>query len=169
MEFPNGAILCFFKSTLVEIPKFESCSFFSKSDSYKFLRGIFFQVAIPIIPTIRVVVTFNKFEELANSEEFGTPLSSPAHFSESKGKENNETSISSSGSWLSWIKGSSRDQTSSMQEDCIEDIDPFVIPTDYSWIDSKEKKRRSKAKKAKNKNLKKPTLKPKELDGEVKE
>jgi hypothetical protein len=130
-------------------------------------QSLYLQVAIPIIPTIRVVVTFNKFEELASLEEFGTPLSSPAHFSELKSKENNETS--NSGSWLSWIKGTSRDQASSLQEECVEDIDPFLIPTDYLWIDAKEKKRRSKAKKAKSKTLKKPSLKSKELDGEAKE
>ncbi|MCO5604108.1 hypothetical protein L7F22_058266 [Adiantum nelumboides] len=37
-------------------------------------------VAIPIVPTIRVVVTFNKFEEVSAAEEFVTPLSSPTHF-----------------------------------------------------------------------------------------
>ena len=124
-------------------------------------------MAIPIIPTIRVVVTFNKFEELVNSEEFSTPLSSPTHFPESKDKQN-ETSQSSSGSWLSWIRGS-RDQVGSsslVQEDCAEDIDPFVIPSDYTWIDMKEKKKRLKAKKAKSKKPKNPV---KSTDGEGKE
>ncbi|MCO5575897.1 hypothetical protein L7F22_029704 [Adiantum nelumboides] len=107
------------------------------------------KVAIPIIPTIRVVVTFNKIEELSMSEEFGTPLSSPAHFSDSKGKDHE--SSESSVSWLSWIRGSkdSTSRTFSMREDSVEDMDPFVIPGDYTWIDMKEKKRRLKAKKAK--------------------
>ncbi|KAK8507576.1 hypothetical protein V6N12_072830 [Hibiscus sabdariffa] len=55
------------------------------------------KVAIPIVPTIRVLVTFTKFEELQPMEEFSTPLSSPAHFQDSKSKE-------SEGS-TSWIRG----------------------------------------------------------------
>lgn len=120
------------------------------------------KVAIPIIPTIRVVVTFNKIEELSTSEEFGTPLSSPAHFSDSKGKDH-ESSESSS-SWLSWIRGSREPngRTFSLQEDSVEDMDPFLIPGDYTWIDMKEKKRRLKAKKAKAKRAaaKKSSSKP---------
>ncbi|WRX20504.1 Ankyrin repeat domain-containing protein 13 - like 1 [Theobroma cacao] len=38
------------------------------------------KVAIPIVPTIRVLITFTKVEELQPIEEFSTPLSSPAHF-----------------------------------------------------------------------------------------
>lgn len=120
------------------------------------------KVAIPIIPTIRVVVTFNKIEELSTSEEFGTPLSSPAHFSDSKAKDH-ESSESSS-SWLSWIRGSREPngRTFSLQEDSVEDMDPFLIPGDYTWIDMKEKKRRLKAKKAKAKRAaaKKSSSKP---------
>lgn len=120
------------------------------------------QVAIPIIPTIRVVVTFNKIEELSSAEEFGTPLSSPAHFVDSKGK-GHESSESSS-SWLSWIRGSrdSMNKASSMREESVEDMDPFLIPGDYTWIDMKEKKRRLKAKKAKARKSRKPPSKPAE-------
>ncbi|KAH7288998.1 hypothetical protein KP509_31G052900, partial [Ceratopteris richardii] len=111
------------------------------------------KVAIPIVPTIRVVVTFNKFEEVSMSKEFGTPLSSPTHFSEAKGKE---LEASHSSSWLSWTRGS-KDQnasTSSVQQDYVEDMDPFVIPSDYTWIDMKEKKRRLKARKSKTRSRK---------------
>ncbi|GAY35197.1 hypothetical protein CUMW_014900 [Citrus unshiu] len=38
------------------------------------------QVAIPVVPTVRVVVTFTKFVELQSTEQFFTPLSSPRHF-----------------------------------------------------------------------------------------
>lgn len=122
------------------------------------------KVAIPIIPTIRVVVTFNKIEELSMAEEFGTPLSSPAHFSDSKGKGHELSE--SSGSWLSWIRGS-RDpmnRTSSMREESVEDVDPFLIPPAYTWIDTKEKKRRLKAKKAKAKRARKPSTKSAEKE-----
>ncbi|KAI3816893.1 hypothetical protein L1987_10678 [Smallanthus sonchifolius] len=55
----------------------------------KLPQGMFpVKIAIPIVPTIRVLVTFTKFEELqSSSEEFLTPLSSPAHFQDSKSKE----------------------------------------------------------------------------------
>ncbi|MCO5560456.1 hypothetical protein L7F22_014071 [Adiantum nelumboides] len=120
------------------------------------------KVAIPIVPTIRVVVTFNKFEEVSTAEEFVTPLSSPTHFADSKGKEHDL--VSQTKSWLSWIRGS-RDQvasTSSVQHDFVEDMDPFVIPSDYTWIDTKEKKRRLKVRKSKIKKTKRPASKPAE-------
>ena len=46
------------------------------------------QVAIPIVPTIRVLVKFMKFEELQPMEEFSTPLSSPAHFQDARSIRN---------------------------------------------------------------------------------
>lgn len=108
-----------------------------------------FQIAIPIVPTIRVLVTFTKFEELQPTDEFATPPSSPTNFEESKSKETD-----SSGSWYSWVRGSRAPQSNG---DSIggrsfkEDADPFYIPSDYTWVDANEKKRRMKAKKAKGK------------------
>ncbi|KAJ0721638.1 putative ankyrin repeat domain-containing protein [Helianthus annuus] len=68
------------------------------------------KIAIPVVPTIKVLVTFTKFEELqSSSEEFSTPLSSPAHFQDVKTKE-----PEGSGSWISWMKGSHRGQSSAM-------------------------------------------------------
>lgn len=131
----------------------------------KLPEGVFpVKMAIPIIPTIRVVVTFNKIEEISSTEEFGTPLSSPAHFADSKGK-GHESSESSS-SWLSWIRGSrdSMNRASSMREESVEDMDAFLIPGDYTWIDMKEKKRRLKARKAKARKPRKPPPKPAEKE-----
>lgn len=109
------------------------------------------QVAIPIVPTIRVLVTFTKFEELQPAEEFSTPLSSPAHFQDSKSKETEGSS-----SWISWMRGSRGGQSSDSDSHRYKDeIDPFLIPADYTWVDANEKKRRMKAKKAKNKKHKK--------------
>lgn len=109
------------------------------------------KVAIPIVPTIRVLVTFTKFEELQPTEEFCTPPSSPAHFQDAK-------SELSTSSWLSWMRGSRGGQSSDSEGRSFrEDIDPFHIPADYSWVDANEKKRRMKAKKAKNKKHKKHT------------
>ncbi|XP_011038500.1 PREDICTED: ankyrin repeat domain-containing protein 13C-A-like [Populus euphratica] len=110
------------------------------------------KVAIPIVPTIRVLVTFTKFEELQPSEEFSTPLSSPAHFQEAKSKE----SEGASSSWISWMRGSRGGQSSDSDSHRYKDeIDPFLIPSDYTWVDANEKKRRMKAKKAKNKKHRK--------------
>ncbi|KAF9609641.1 hypothetical protein IFM89_017780 [Coptis chinensis] len=39
-----------------------------------------------------------------------------------------------------------------------EEVDPFHIPSDYTWVDANEKKRRMKAKKARNKKNKKQTV-----------
>ncbi|XP_052184825.1 uncharacterized protein LOC127796627 [Diospyros lotus] len=105
------------------------------------------KLAIPIVPTIRVLITFTKFEELQPAEEFSTPLSSPVHFEDAKSKES-----SGSTSWISWMRGSHGAQSSDSESRSFRDeVDPFHIPTDYAWVDANEKKRRMKAKKAKNK------------------
>lgn len=109
------------------------------------------QVAIPIVPTIRVLVTFTKFEELQPVEEFSTPLSSPAHFQDAKSKE-----AEGSTSWISWMRGSRGGQSSDSDSHRYKDeIDPFDIPSDYTWVDANEKKRRMKAKKSKSKKHRK--------------
>ncbi|PKA59228.1 hypothetical protein AXF42_Ash001321 [Apostasia shenzhenica] len=102
------------------------------------------KIAIPIVPTIRVLITFTKFEELhPSSDEFSTPLSSPTHFQDSKAK-NTETS----NSWYSWVKGNRGVQSSDEIERKIwkDEADPFHIPSDYTWVDANEKKRRMRAK-----------------------
>lgn len=109
------------------------------------------KIAIPIVPTIRVLVTFTKFEELQPIEEFSTPLSSPAHFQDSKSKESEGST-----SWISWMRGSRGGQSSDSEGRSFRDeVDPFSIPSDYAWVDANEKKRRLKAKKAKSKKHKK--------------
>lgn len=109
------------------------------------------KVAIPIVPTIRVLVTFTKFEELQPVEEFSTPLSSPAHFQDAKSKESEGST-----SWISWMRGSRGAQSSDSDSHRYKDeIDPFHIPSDYTWVDANEKKRRMKAKKSKSKKHRK--------------
>lgn len=102
------------------------------------------------MPTIRVLVTFTKFEELQPVEEFSTPLSSPAHFQDAKSKE-----AEGSQSWMSWMKGSRAQSSDSEARGFKDEVDPFHIPSDYTWVDANEKKRRMKAKKAKNKKNRK--------------
>ncbi|CAF2089476.1 uncharacterized protein LOC103874596 [Brassica rapa] len=116
------------------------------------------KIAIPIIPTVRVLITFTKFEELQPSEEFSTPPTSPV-FHDAKSSDS-----SSSASWVSWMKGTrgggqSSDGDSNRYKDS--EVDPFMIPSDYKWVDSAEKKRRMKAKKARiRKNRKQGASKP---------
>ncbi|CAA7025996.1 unnamed protein product [Microthlaspi erraticum] len=110
------------------------------------------KLAIPLIPTVRVIVTFTKFEELQPCEEFVTPPSSPVfHDAKSSSENPSSASGSGSGSWVSWMKGGraggqSSDGESNRYKD--NEVDPFLIPSDYKWVDSAEKKRRMKAKKA---------------------
>ncbi|KAH0673477.1 hypothetical protein KY284_024564 [Solanum tuberosum] len=109
------------------------------------------KVAIPIVPTIRVLVTFTKFEELEPVDEFSTPLSSPTNFQDAKSKESDGST-----SWISWMKGNRDELSSDSRNHSFQDeIDPFRIPSDYAWVDANEKKRRMKAKKARNKKHKK--------------
>ncbi|EPS61629.1 hypothetical protein M569_13166, partial [Genlisea aurea] len=116
------------------------------------------KIAIPVVPTIRVMVTFTKFEELPSTEEFSTPPSSPpAHFEDAK---STMSSSSSASSWISWMRGGGEQQQQQQIENengrfLRDDVDPFHIPSDYSWIDANEKKRRVKAKKGKIKKHKK--------------
>ncbi|XP_057499143.1 uncharacterized protein LOC130783487 [Actinidia eriantha] len=116
------------------------------------------KVAIPVVPTIRVLVTFTKFEELQPVDEFSTPPSSPT----AAGRESPAVMMqSSSSSWFQWIKspyqrpGSSTGGSSSR----IENIqDPFAIPPDYTWVTAEAKKKKmqekSKSKKGRNQNQK---------------
>jgi hypothetical protein len=121
-------------------------------------------VAIPVVPTIRVVVTFTKFEEMKPSEEFSTPLSSPRHFQDAKVAE--VRTAATNGSWLYWIRGSqnlAKEGTlNGLEEQLDEEADPFLIPSDYLWVDMEEKKKRMREKKGKSKKEKKPPLYPKE-------
>ncbi|XP_020259965.1 ankyrin repeat domain-containing protein 13C-A [Asparagus officinalis] len=104
------------------------------------------KVAIPVVPTIRVLVTFTKFEELQPSEEFSTPPSSPGAKS--------PTPQAQSTSWLQWIKVPYRQTytTVSGPSSRVEDIqDPFLIPSDYTWTTPEAKKKKMQENKGKSK------------------
>jgi hypothetical protein len=126
-----------------------------------------FQVAIPVVPTIRVVITFTKFEELKSQEEFSTPVSSPTHFQDSKEKEGDAPPAG--GSWFSWIRGSQNQGTNGavhLENHLEEEVDPFQIPSDYIWVDMNEKKRRMKDKKGKTKKGKKPVSSRRDMESD---
>ncbi|XP_031483145.1 uncharacterized protein LOC116252770 [Nymphaea colorata] len=114
------------------------------------------KVAIPVVPTIRVLVTFTKFEELQPAEEFCTPPSSPGN-SLSTGRES--PVLQPSTSWFQWIKVPYRQSSSTLSGpgSRVEDIqDPFAIPPDYKWITVEEKKKKmqekNKTKKGRSQN-----------------
>ncbi|KAJ4785516.1 Ankyrin repeat family protein [Rhynchospora pubera] len=111
------------------------------------------KVAIPVVPTIRVLVTFTKFEELQPLEEFSTPPSSP---SRSKSPE----PLQPSSSWIQWIKAPLPYRqgfaSSTAPSSCrVEDIqDPFAIPPDYTWTTPEAKKKKTQDNKNKSKKVK---------------
>nr|XP_043612575.1 ankyrin repeat domain-containing protein 13C-like [Erigeron canadensis] len=101
------------------------------------------KVAIPVIPTIRVLVTFTKFEELQPSDEFATPPSSPTGGDHDSPSMTNPSAPSSS--WFQWIKTPYHraNSTSNASSSRIENIvDPFAIPADYTWISAEAKKKK---------------------------
>jgi len=115
------------------------------------------KVAIPVVPTVRVLVTFTKFEELQPLDEFTTPPSSPS----AAGRESPAMTMmqSSNSSWFQWIKSPYQRPSfstggSSSKIDNIQD--PFAIPPDYTWITAEAKKKKaqekSKSKKARSQN-----------------
>ncbi|GLT52644.1 hypothetical protein SLA2020_259720 [Shorea laevis] len=116
------------------------------------------KLAIPVVPTVRVVITFTKFEELQPTEQFYTPLSSPRFFATNGGKEDQssdsnysslpwQSSSSSSSSSSAWLRRSnSRSASASKQQQrsscTVEQPDPFAIPSGYAWtsVDDKSNK-----------------------------
>ncbi|XP_078441847.1 ankyrin repeat family protein [Wolffia australiana] len=127
------------------------------------------KMAIPVVPTIRVMVTFSKFEELQGESEFATPPSSPSGLSTCNGK----VEVESNSSWYSWVKGGVRGGAAAVDgkdQGCGDGDDPFLIPPGYTWVDSNEKKQRMKEKKGKTrragrKHHSKDSDSPQTLDG----
>ncbi|KAK4398938.1 Ankyrin repeat domain-containing protein 13C [Sesamum angolense] len=110
------------------------------------------KVAIPVVPTVRVVITFTKFVELQPVEKFYTPLSSPRQFGNGRGSEKESTSGDNGSSYLSfssssWLRGGSQQHQQSSSSGR-EVVDPFAIPSGYSWSSFDEKKRKMKKSKS---------------------
>ncbi|MBA0558862.1 hypothetical protein Golob_015856, partial [Gossypium lobatum] len=106
------------------------------------------KVAIPVVPTIRVLVSFTKFEELQPVDEFSTPPSSPG-----VGRESPAVTHVTGSSWFQWIKAPyHRPSSSNYSHNKIENLqDPFAIPQDYTWITAEAKKKKMQEK-SKSKN-----------------
>ncbi|KAK8944467.1 hypothetical protein KSP39_PZI008218 [Platanthera zijinensis] len=110
------------------------------------------KVAIPVIPTVRMLITFTKFEGLQCSldEELSSPPLTP---------ERESPQRDSSISWAQRMidsyravpntlrpKSSPEHRGRSMDLD-----DPFLIPSDYAWTTSEEKKEKKKMQEASGK------------------
>ncbi|KAL5578832.1 hypothetical protein UlMin_011274 [Ulmus minor] len=128
----------------------------------KFPPGTFpVKVAIPVVPTVRVVITFTKFVELQPIEQFYTPLSSPRHFfyggrnqSEEEQKlESHYSSAPSSSSSSSWLRrNSSQSSVSATSKVIAQETDPFAIPNGYTWTSVDDKSRKMKKSKSTRKS-----------------
>ncbi|KAF2304689.1 hypothetical protein GH714_037492 [Hevea brasiliensis] len=133
----------------------------------KFPAGTFpVKVAIPVVPTVRVVITFTKFVELQPTEQFYTPLSSPRHFvhggrvaSSSEDDQKSDTHYSllpstSSSISTGWLRRNNSHSASKQHQRCPppsmghQEADPFAIPSGYTWTNADDKS--SKMKKSKS-------------------
>ncbi|XP_057499390.1 uncharacterized protein LOC130783666 [Actinidia eriantha] len=122
----------------------------------KFPPGTFpVKVAIPVVPTVRVVITFTKFVELQPTEQFYTPFSSPRHLVNDRGSDEEPESSSSSLASTSWLRRStSRPSCTGKQWQWQQNYsmgqssDPFAIPSGYTWSSFDEKNRKMKKSKS---------------------
>jgi hypothetical protein len=131
------------------------------------------QVAIPVVPTVRVVITFTKFVDLQPTEQFYTPFSSPRHLihggrggEEEHKSETHHSSLpssSSSSSSLSsmWLRRSNSQSVSASKQQqqhqrCSgpgeQESDPFAIPSGYTWTSVDDKSRKMKKSKSTRKS-----------------
>ncbi|XP_059439906.1 uncharacterized protein LOC132172424 [Corylus avellana] len=142
----------------------------------KFPPGTFpVKVAIPVVPTVRVVITFTKFVELQPTEQFYTPFSSPRHLlhggrggeeehkSEARHSSLPSSSSSSSSSTLSsmWLRRSNSQSVSASKQQQQQqrgsapgeqESDPFAIPSGYTWTSVDDKSRKMKKSKSTRKS-----------------
>lgn len=102
------------------------------------------KVAIPVVPTVRVVITFTKFVQLQPLEQFYTPFSSPRHLvSDEQHKPENRASSST------WLRRNT--SVSGKHQRCSSmpfDSDPFAIPPGYTWTSVDDKSRKMKKSKS---------------------
>nr|VDC65489.1 unnamed protein product [Brassica rapa] len=121
----------------------------------KFPPGTFpVKLSIPVIPTVKVVVTFSKFVPLRPIDQFYTPLSSPRHLSaavedqcdvesEETSDIGTSTSSRSSFSTSSWrrlsITGTGKSAQRRLEEEQAQMVDPFSIATGYKWTSNSDK------------------------------
>ncbi|CAG7899918.1 unnamed protein product [Brassica rapa] len=108
----------------------------------KFPAGTFpVKMSIPVIPTVKVVITFSKFMALPSMDQFYTPVSSPSHISagvedQCDGESDTRTSTSrrsfSTPSWLR-LKATKKSSQRRLKKGQAQMVDPFAIPAGYKW------------------------------------
>ncbi|KAE8771866.1 ankyrin repeat domain-containing protein 13C-like [Hordeum vulgare] len=122
----------------------------------KFPTGTFpVKVAIPVVPTVRVVITFNKFVPLVEPEEFFTPMSSPSLLASPGPGSIMPKPDTHKSSYLRWTSKNSRAKPVNLSQ-VADNTDPFTIPSDYTWVNlgatkSQDKKLSKTSKKGKSK------------------
>ncbi|PAN14138.1 hypothetical protein PAHAL_2G386600 [Panicum hallii] len=121
----------------------------------KFPPGTFpVKVAIPVVPTVRVVITFTKFVPLIEPEEFFTPMSSPSLLASPGPGSIMAKPDTHKSSYLKWSSKSSRSKPANLSQ-VTDNADPFTVPSDYTWVNSlgskNHDKKSSKSKKGKSK------------------
>lgn len=112
------------------------------------------QVAIPVVPTVRVVITFTKFVPLVEPEEFFTPMSSPSLLASPGPGSIMPKPDTHRSSYLRWASKNSRAKPVNLSQ-VADNTDPFTIPSDYTWVNlgsskSQDKKSSKSGKKGKS-------------------
>lgn len=123
-----------------------------------------------MVPTVRVVITFTKFVELPPVEQFYTPFSSPRQLANGEREDPSEShcsslpscsSSSSSSSSSTWLRRSSSHSaaglTAKQSQRCSwsaaqDEVDPFAIPSGYTWARSDDKSSKLKRSKSTRKS-----------------
>ncbi|KAJ0248119.1 hypothetical protein HA466_0164750 [Hirschfeldia incana] len=113
----------------------------------KFPAGSFpVKMSIPVIPTVKVVMTFSKFVALPPMDQFYTPLSSPRHISagvEDQCDVGSDTRTSTSRrsfstpSWLR-LKATKKSSQRRLKKEKAQMVDPFAIPAGYKWTSNSD-------------------------------
>ncbi|CAH8389073.1 unnamed protein product [Eruca vesicaria subsp. sativa] len=109
----------------------------------KFPVGSFpVKLSIPVIPTVKVVMTFSKFVALPAMDEFYTPLSSPRHISagiedqcdveSDKRTSTSRPLFTTKPSWLR-LKATKKRSYRRLKKEQAQMVDPFAIPAGYTW------------------------------------
>ncbi|KAL6538604.1 hypothetical protein OROGR_012592 [Orobanche gracilis] len=115
------------------------------------------KVSIPVVPAVRVVITFTKFVELQQpTEHFYTPLSSPRQFPNVKDGGGGGGGDDKS-SQFTWLMGGTNDRhvqssnnSSGSGDEAVDD--PFRIPSGYSWSSFGDKSSNSSSRKTMSKS-----------------
>ncbi|KAF3497263.1 hypothetical protein DY000_02054740 [Brassica cretica] len=100
------------------------------------------KMSIPVIPTVKVVITFSKFVALPSMDQFYTPVSSPSHISagvedqcDVESDTRTPSTLRRSFSTPSWLrlKATKKSSQRRLKKEQAQMVDPFTIPAGYKW------------------------------------